>query len=581
MKEIFSRVRVNRKEAGLVLLFMLVSAGCTMALPTLLASMIDKGISGQNHSFITTIGIVMAVLSVVACVCSVIATTLSARVSTRFSADLRAAVFKQVQDFSAAEMDKFGTASLVTRSVSDITNVQDFLTMVLRAGLLAPLMAIAGLVLSSLSGGRISSVLIVAVPVLLPLTGIIVFFVTRYSTLMRKKVDKINRLFLETLSGVRVIRAFNKQGYEMKRFGSANEEYARIAVESGRVGGLMMPVIQVVFGVTTAAVMAMGASFVSQGTLEVGALVANAQYITMILMAVMMFSMVITMFPMAYACAKRIAEVLETENSIKDGSASLSERKQKGTVVFDNVTFSYPGGDEPIIQNISFEAHPGEVTAIIGKTGCGKSTILKLIPRLYDPSSGHVLVDGMDVRDYKVDELRSLIGFVPQNEMLFSGDIASNLNWGNPNGTEADWKRAAKIACADEFIEKKDGTFHAPIDQGSTNVSGGQRQRISIARAVMKKPEIYVLDDSFSALDNTTNKQVRANLKQVAGDQATIIMVVERIGSILDADRILVLDEGKIISSGTHEELLKTCPLYKEIATLQLGEEVVNHVSKQ
>ena len=581
MKEIFSRVRVNRREAGLVLLFMLVSAGCTMALPTLLASMIDKGISGQNHSFITTIGIVMAVLSVVACVCSVIATTLSARVSTRFSADLRAAVFKQVQNFSAAEMDKFGTASLVTRSVSDITNVQDFLTMVLRAGLLAPLMAIAGLVLSSLSGGRISSVLIVAVPVLLLLTGIIVFFVTRYSTLMRKKVDKINRLFLETLSGVRVIRAFNKQGYEMKRFGSANEEYARIAVESGRVGGLMMPVIQVVFGVTTAAVMAMGASFVSQGTLEVGALVANAQYITMILMAVMMFSMVITMFPMAYACAKRIAEVLETENSIKDGSASLSERKQKGTVVFDNVTFSYPGGDEPIIQNISFEAHPGEVTAIIGKTGCGKSTILKLIPRLYDPSSGHVLVDGIDVREYKVDELRSLIGFVPQNEMLFSGDIASNLNWGNPNGTEADWKRAAKIACADEFIEQKDGTFHAPIDQGSTNVSGVQRQRISIARAVMKNPEIYVLDDSFSALDNTTNKQVRANLKQVAGDQATIIMVVERIGSILDADRILVLDEGKIIGSGTHEELLKTCPLYKEIATLQLGEEAVNHVSKQ
>lgn len=576
MKTILSRVKLNKKYIVWLLIFMLAASVAEMMLPTMLATMIDNGIAGNSRSFIFIIAIVMAVMALVSCVANVIATVLSAKISTKFAADVRSEIFHKVQDFSAAEMDRFGTASLVTRSTSDVTNVQMFLTMLLRMGVMAPLMAVAGLVLSSVTGGKVSSVLDTAIPVLLISSGIIILFVARYSVSMRKKIDQINKLFLETLSGVRVIRAFNKQEHEINRFGEVNADYTKTAVLSSRVSGLLMPVIQVIFGVTTASVMALGAYYVSEGEMEIGALVANSQYISMILMAVILLAAVVMMFPMSYACAKRIAEVLETENSIRDGKKSLADKKESGTVVFENVTFAYPGADEPVIRDITFEARPGEITAIIGRTGCGKSSILKLIPRLYDPTVGHILIDGIDARKYKVSDLRSIIGYVPQKNVLFSGDIASNLNWGNENGNEADWQEASQIACAKEFVEKKDGTYHAEIAQGGTNLSGGQRQRMAIARAVMKKPEIYLFDDSFSALDMKTDKELRANLKRNMGS-ATVIMVAQRVSSILDADRILVLEKGKIVGNGTHKQLLKNCPLYREIAVLQLGEEAVNN----
>ena len=575
MKTILSRVKLDTKHIVWLLIFMLAAAVAEMMLPTMLANMIDSGIGGNSRSLIFTIAVIMAVLALVSCVANVIATILSAKISTKFAADVRSEIFHKVQGFSAAEMDKFGTASLVTRSTSDVTNVQMFLTMLLRMGVMAPLMAVAGLVLSAATGGEVSSVLNTAIPILLISSGIIILFVARYSVTMRKKIDQINKLFLETLSGVRVIRAFNKQEHEISRFEDANADYTKTAILSSRISGLLMPVIQVIFGVTTASVMALGAHYVSAGEMEIGALVANSQYISMILMAVILLAAVVMMFPMSYACAKRIAEVLETENSICDGKKSLADKKETGTVKFENVTFSYPGADEPVIRDISFEAHPGEITAIIGRTGCGKSSILKLIPRLYDPTVGHILVDGIDIRKYKVSDLRSIIGYVPQKNVLFSGDIASNLNWGNENGSEADWQEATEIACAKEFVEKKDGTYHAAIAQGGTNLSGGQRQRMAIARAVMKKPEIYLFDDSFSALDMKTDKELRANLKRNMGN-ATVIMVAQRVSSILDADRILVLEEGKIVGNGTHKQLLESCPLYREIAVLQLGEEAVN-----
>ena len=575
MKTILSRVKLDTKHIVWLLIFMLAAAVAEMMLPTMLANMIDSGIGGNSRSFIFTIAVIMAVLALVSCVANVIATILSAKISTKFAADVRSEIFHKVQGFSAAEMDKFGTASLVTRSTSDVTNVQMFLTMLLRMGVMAPLMAVAGLVLSAATGGEVSSVLNTAIPILLISSGIIILFVARYSVTMRKRIDQINKLFLETLSGVRVIRAFNKQEHEISRFEDSNADYTKTAILSSRISGLLMPVIQVIFGVTTASVMALGAHYVSAGEMEIGALVANSQYISMILMAVILLAAVVMMFPMSYACAKRIAEVLETENSICDGKKSLADKKETGTVKFENVTFSYPGADEPVIRDISFEAHPGEITAIIGRTGCGKSSILKLIPRLYDPTVGHILVDGIDIRKYKVSDLRSIIGYVPQKNILFSGDIASNLNWGNENGSEADWQEATEIACAKEFVEKKDGTYHAAIAQGGTNLSGGQRQRMAIARAVMKKPEIYLFDDSFSALDMKTDKELRANLKRNMGN-ATVIMVAQRVSSILDADRILVLEEGKIVGNGTHKQLLESCPLYREIAVLQLGEEAVN-----
>lgn len=574
MGTIFSRVKLSGKQVFALLALMLLSAVTAMLLPTALASMIDVGVAQENRSAILIIAAVMAVLALLGCLFNIAATVLSARISTKFAADLRREVFHRVQDLSAAEVEKFGTASLVTRSTSDVTNVQMFLSLLLRLGVTAPLMAVAGLVLSSLTGGELSSVLNLAIPALLLGAGAIVIFVSRYSVALRQKIDRLNKRFLETLEGVRVIRAFNQQEKEMARFDEANGDLAALTIRSGRVSALLMPVIQVIFGVTTAAVMGMGAWYVSTGEMDVGALVANSQYISMILAAIMMLALVILLFPMSYACARRIAEVLNAESSIQSGNHSASERPERASVVFDHVTFAYPGADEPVLKDISFESRAGEVTAIIGRTGCGKSSVLKLVPRLYDAIFGHIYVDGMDVKKYKLEELRSLIGYVPQKNVLFSGDVASNLRFGDEQSGEEQWREAAHIACADEFIEQKDGAYHAAIAQGGMNLSGGQRQRMAIARAVVKQPEIYLFDDSFSALDMKTDRTLRARLRENMGG-ATMLIVAQRVSTILDADRILVMEDGQIVGNGTHKELLRTCELYREIAQLQLGEEEV------
>lgn len=574
MRTIFSKVKLKGKQILLLSVLVLFAAVAEMMLPSLLAQMINSGVADFSRSTILILAAVMAGVTVLACVVNFLSVKIASRISTDFSAALRGQVFEKVQNFSAAELDKFGTASLVTRSTSDITNVQNFLTLLLRIGILAPMMAVAGLIFSAATGGQVSSVLTVAIPVLLVGCGIVILFASRYSVKLRKKLDRLNQLFLESLEGVRVIRAFNKQKAESRRFGEANADYAATAMLSGRITSLLLPVINVIFGVTTAAVLGLGAYYVETGAMEVGSLVANSQYISMVLMSVMMLALVIMMFPTAYACAGRIAEVLETETTIRDGTFSLQERPLRSTVEFRHVTFAYPGAQEPILKDISFEAHPGEITAIIGGTGRGKSSILKLIPRLYDPLFGEVLIDGVNAKEYAVDDLRSLIGYVPQKNVLFSGDIASNLNFGKEDGAQQDWQAAAKIACAEEFVLKKENGYHDPISQGGTNLSGGQRQRMAIARAIMKQPEIYVFDDSFSALDMKTDQTLRKNLKASMGN-ATIIMVAQRVSTILDADRILVVDDGMIVGQGTHQELLKSCSLYREIAEIQLGKECV------
>ena len=574
MKTIFSKVKLKPGQIVRLLILVLLSSVGQMLLPSFLAQMISHGVAEGDKSVIWVYALIMAGVTVFSCVISFLSVKIASYISTDFAAQLRNQVFSKVQSFSAAEMDRFGTASLVTRSTSDITNVQNFLTLLLRVGLLAPMMAVAGLVFSAATGGRVSSVLLVAIPVLLVALTIIMVLASRYSISLRKKLDQINLLFLESLEGVRVIRAFNKQKAESGRFGEANSDYAVTAMAAGRITSLLMPAISVIFGVTTAAVLGMGAYYVNIGAMEVGSLVANSQYISMVLTSVMMLSLVIMMFPTTYACSGRIAEVLETESSIKDGNFSMENASMHATVEFRHVTFAYPGADESILKDMSFVSRPGEVTAIIGGTGRGKSSILKLIPRLYDPMFGEVLINGVNAKEYRTEDLRSLIGYVPQKNILFSGDIAENLNFGNENGTEEDWKRAAKIACADEFISGKKMGYHDGIAQGGTNLSGGQRQRMAIARAMMKKPEIYVFDDSFSALDMKTDRQLRQNLKESIGD-ATVIMVAQRISTILDADRILVVDDGQIVGMGTHKELLETCPLYREIAEIQMGKEAL------
>lgn len=572
MKTIFSKVKLKSRQIILLFALVLLSAIGQMLLPSFLAQMISHGVAEGENRVIWMYAIIMAGVTVFSCIISFLSVKIASYISTDFAAQLRNQVFSKVQEFSAAEMDKFGTASLVTRSTSDITNVQNFLTLMLRIGLLAPMMAAAGLIFSAATGGEVSSVLLIAIPVLLIALTVIVVLASRYSISLRKKLDQINRLFLESLEGVRVIRAFNRQKAESERFENANRDYAVTAMAAGRITSLLMPAISVIFGVTTAAVLGMGAYYVNTGAMEVGSLVANSQYISMVLTSVMMLSLVIMMFPTSYACAKRISEVLETESSIRDGKFLMKEKTMHATVEFRHVTFAYPGADEPILKDISFISRPGEVTAIIGGTGRGKSSILKLIPRLYDPMFGEVLIDGINAKEYRTEDLRSMIGYVPQKNVLFSGNIGENLNFGKENGTEEDWEQAAGIACADEFISKRKQGYYDMIAQGGTNLSGGQRQRMAIARAMMKKPEIYVFDDSFFALDMKTDRQLRENLKKNIGD-ATVIMVAQRISTIVDADRILVVDDGQIVGNGTHEELLKSCSLYREIAEIQLGKE--------
>ena len=385
MKTILSKVKLKSRQIILLFVLVLLSAVGQMLLPSFLAQMISHGVAEGENRIIWMYAAIMAGVTVFSCIISFLSVKIASYISTDFAAQLRNQVFSKVQEFSAAEMDKFGTASLVTRSTSDITNVQNFLTLLLRVGLLAPMMAAAGLVFSAATGGKVSSVLLVAIPVLLTALTIIIVLASRYSISLRKKLDQINRLFLESLEGVRVIRAFNRQKAENERFETANKDYAMTAMAAGRITSLLMPVISVIFGVTTAAVLGMGAYYVNTGAMEVGSLVANSQYISMVLTSVMMLSLVIMMFPTSYACAKRISEVLETESSIQSGNFSINEKSMCGTVEFRHVTFAYPGADEPILKDISFVSRPGEVTAIIGGTGRGKSSILKLIPRLYDP----------------------------------------------------------------------------------------------------------------------------------------------------------------------------------------------------
>ena len=572
MKAIFSRIKFNTRQVVAMAVFVTIASAAQMISPTLVSWMIDS-VSGSDEKAIIILAVAMIALAVIACVMNVVATNLAASLTTKFSADLRKVLFRKVQGFSATETDKFGTASLISRNTADVSVIQTFLITLFRVGLLAPMMAAIGLVFAIATTGRLAMVLAIAIPIMIVVV-LILMKASTCSVKLRKKIDRINQLFLETLEGVRVIRAFNRQEYEKNRFGAENAETAEISRKSIAISGMMTPVVNALFGLTSVGAMLIGSWMVMDNSLDVSALVAAIQYINMILIAILLFATVVSLFPDAYACMKRIGEVLETEAVIRDATGEKCEKSCRGTVEFRNVTFAYPGADTPVIKSISFVSKPGETTAIIGRTGCGKSSIVKLIPRLYDTLFGDVLVDGVNVKDYRLNELRNLIGYVPQKNVLFTGDIAGNLNFGNENGSEAEWKEAARIACADEFVEKKDGAYHSAVAQGGTNFSGGQRQRLAIARAVMKKPEIYIFDDSFSALDMKTDKALRQNLKDNMGE-ATMIVVAQRVNTIMDATRILVLENGEVAGTGTHRELLKSCTLYREIAEIQLGKEEV------
>ncbi|HBE80234.1 MAG TPA: multidrug ABC transporter ATP-binding protein [Firmicutes bacterium] len=546
----------------------------SLYLPTLMSDIVDSGIINGDINYITATGGLMLLVALAGSICAITASLLSSQVAMGFGRMIRSAIFDRVSSFSLHEFDKFGTPSLVTRCTNDITQIQNVMMFAMRMVILSPLMCIGAIIMAISKDKHLAWVIIAVVPVL---SGAILILARKGFPLyqvIQAKLDKINLVVRETLIGIRVIRAFNRIENEKKRFQLANLDLTETAIRVNQIMALMMPVMMLLMNFTTLAVIWFGGINIERGFTNIGNMMAFLQYAMQIMFAIMMATMMFIMIPRAQAAAVRVNEVLATDPEIVDPEYTKPFENKKGYLKFTNVTFHYHGAEEPALKNVSFEACPGEVTAIIGSTGSGKSTLINLIPRFYDVNSGKIEINGVDVREMTQETLRSKIGLVPQKAVLFSGTISENIRYGKEDSTDAEVQHAAEIAQATEFIsDMKDG-FASLISEGGTNVSGGQKQRLSIARALVGKPEIYVFDDSFSALDFKTDAKLRAALKKETAD-STLIIVGQRVATIMDADRIIVLDEGKITGIGTHKELYQTCEVYREIVASQLSEEEI------
>jgi ATP-binding cassette, subfamily B, multidrug efflux pump len=557
-----------------VLVFVFLQTLSDLYLPTLMSDIINNGVLQGDTGKIMQIGGLMLLVAGGGAICAIIASFLSSKIAVGLGTILRSKVFRRVESFSLHEIDKLGTATLITRTTNDINQVQMVSVMIMRMMISAPMMAIGGIIMALREDKKLTWVLVIAIPIL---SGVIALIASRMIPLFRLvqvKIDKINLVLREKLTGIRVIRAFNTIEREVKRFEEANIDLTENYIKVNKIMAFMMPSIMLVMNVTSLAVLWFGGIFISKGSMDLGALAAFTQYAMQIMFSMLMLSLMFIMVPRAQAAAVRINEVLETTPEIIDAVNVGTSFKKKGYVEFKDVTFTYHGAEQPALRAISFSAGPGEVTAVIGSTGAGKSTLINLIPRFYDVDSGSVLIDGVDVREMSQETLRAKIGFVPQKAVLFSGTIKENIIFGNVHASDAELKHAADVAQATEFIETMDGGFDHEIAQGGTNVSGGQKQRLSIARALVRRPEVYVFDDSFSALDFKTDARLRAALKQEIAE-ATVIIVAQRVGTVMDADRIIVLNEGQIADIGTHKELLENCQVYREIVSSQLSEEEI------
>ena len=556
-----------------LLLFLIIQSACEILLPTLVANLINQGIQRANTDFIQKTGMNMLLAAIAAMVCSLASGLISARISTRISADLRQQIFFKVQEFSSNEMDHFGVSSLITRTTNDITRIQTFLLYLLKMGIFTPLMMLSGIIMAVFTSGKLSLVLIITLPLMSFVIAWILSSMMGYYRSMQAQFDLLNLVLRENLIGIRVIRAFKQTRREMERFEEVNCEYTRLSIHTQRLIGVLMPGVTILMNITTIVVMFFGSKLVMNATMDVGSLVAYVQYITQILMSVMMTSMLFMMYPRLITSLTRIITVLETSSSIVDGSRSEA-RIHTGIVEFNHVSFTFPQAEEAVLKDVSFTAYPNQMTAIIGSTGSGKSTIAKLLLRFYDVTAGQILIDGVDIRDYTLHNLREKIGYVPQQAVLFSNTIAGNLRFGKKDASREELLKAAGIAQATEFIQAKEAGLDTPIAQGGTNVSGGQKQRLAIARAVIKKPAVYLLDDSFSALDYKTDRAVRQALKSETKD-AALIVIAQRISTIIQADRIVVLNEGQVADAGNHEELMERCGIYQEIFRSQFQQEGV------
>ncbi|HWU91136.1 MAG TPA: ABC transporter ATP-binding protein, partial [Kofleriaceae bacterium] len=530
-------------------------------LPSLNADIIDRGVTTGDSGFILRAGAVMLLATAVQIACSLAATYAGARVAMRFGRDLRAAIFRRVGAFSAREVAAFGAPSLITRTTNDVQQVQMVVLMGCTMLVLAPIMCIGGVVMALREDVALSRLLLVSVPLLAGSITLIIARLVPTFRIMQPQLDTVNRVLREQIQGARVIRAFVRERAEASRFDGANVELTDTALRIGRMQALMFPTVMLVFNVSSVAVMWFGAARVAEGSLEVGALTAFLSYLMQILVAVMMVTFMAVVIPRAAACADRIAAVLDT-------APSVTPADPRGLVELRDVEYRYPGAELPVLRGISFVARPGEVTAIIGGTGAGKTTLLELIARLADPTAGAVAIDGVDAREQALDALWARLGMVPQRPYLFSGTVASNLRYGDPAATDEQLWEALAAAQGRDFVEAMPARLDAPIAQGGTNVSGGQRQRLSIARALLRRPAIYLLDDAFSALDAATEARLSAALRERTRD-ATVIVVAQRVASIADADQIVVLDQGTIAGCGRHAELLESCPAYAEIVASQ------------
>ncbi|MGI5215462.1 ABC transporter ATP-binding protein [Plantactinospora sp. CA-290183] len=557
----------TRPLAGVVLL-QLVGTLASLYLPSLNADIIDNGIARGDTGYIMRTGGWMLLVSALQIVCSIVAVYLGARTAMGFGRDVRKALFQRVAQFSAREVTHFGAPSLITRNTNDVQQVQMLVLMTCTMLVAAPIMCVGGVIMALREDIGLSWLMLVSVPVLVLALGAIIRRMVPQFRLMQTRIDTVNRVLREQITGIRVVRAFVREPYEIKRFGVANADLTATALRTGRLLALVFPVVMLVLNLSSVAVLWFGASRIEAGQIQIGALTAFLSYLMQILMAVMMATFMLMMVPRAAVCAERIVEVLDTESSVVPPRQPVTEVSTRGELELRDVRFQYPGAAAPVLRDISLSARAGRTTAIIGSTGAGKTTLLSLVPRLFDATAGTVLVDGVDVRDLDPELLWKRIGLVPQRPYLFTGTVASNLRYGNPDATDEELWTALEIAQGRDFVAEMPGGLEAPIAQGGTNVSGGQRQRLAIARALVRRPEIYLFDDSFSALDLGTDARLRAALRPVTAD-AAVVIVAQRVGTIVDADEIIVLEDGAIVGRGRHAELLKTSPTYAEIVASQ------------
>jgi ATP-binding cassette subfamily B multidrug efflux pump len=575
-------MRFMKPYRGVLVVVVILAAAQALGnlyLPNLFADIVNNGIVKGDTGYIWRLGGLMLLVTMGGTIAAVVGIFFSSKVATGFGKIIRAKLFTRVEQFSLHEFDAVSTSSLITRTTNDTTQVQQVMIVMLNMMITAPITLVAGVILALNQDVGLSWILVVVIPILVAAIIILMVNAIPLFRAMQVKLDKLNLILDEGLTGVRVVRAFDRQRYEERRFDEANLELTNIAIKVNRLIASLMPIMMLCLNVSSVAILWFGANRINNGQMQLGALIAFLQYAMQILFALLMVSMMFIMLPRAAASADRINEVLEILPEINDPDQAKLADEQRGYVEFQDVTFSYPGAEEPALSNISFSARPGEVTAIIGGTGSGKSTLVSLVPRFYDIDSGRILVDGVDVREMSQEHLRAKIGLVPQKTVLFSGTIVENIRYGKEDASNEEIRHAAEVAQASDFIQGMQDGFDSVIAQGGTNVSGGQKQRLSIARALVRRPEIYMFDDSFSALDFKTDAWLRAALKKETRE-STVFIVSQRVSTVMDADQIIVLEDGRIVGIGTHRELMKTCEVYYDIVSSQLSvEEIAEEIA--